>query len=168
LLLSADNLLKGGEYADAGKTGTINDLYDGGTYSIFTVNSMFASNTAWFFGTTIPTDKVSKGYYHTLDVSNKNGKVGFYFYTGTTLAGNKAYLYFDTPIFNSVAEADGTTGNAKNFVLQFSDDETTGITNINKDETNKGDNKIYDLQGRQVTTPSHGIYIINGKKILVK
>jgi hypothetical protein len=28
--------------------------------------------------------------------------------------------------------------------------------------------KIYDMQGRQVTTPAHGIYIINGKKILVK
>jgi hypothetical protein len=168
----SNNLLKGGEYADAGKTGTINDLYDGGDINVnilsFTVENMFAANTAWFFGTTIPTAKVGKGYYHTLDVSNKNGKVGFYFYTGSTLAGNKAYLYFDTPIFNSVAEADGTTGNAKNFVLQFSDDETTGITNINNDETNKGDNKIYDLQGRQVTTPSHGIYIINGKKILVK
>jgi hypothetical protein len=55
------------------------------------------------------------------------------------VAGNKAYLYFDTPIFNSVAEADGTTGNAKSFVLQFSDDETTGITNINNEETNKGE-----------------------------
>jgi hypothetical protein len=117
----SSNLLKGGEYADAGKTGTINDLYDGGDINVsilsFTVESMFAANTAWFFGTTIPTDaKVSKGYYHTLDVSKKTGKVGFYFYTGSKLAGNKAYLYFDTPIFNSVAEADGTTGNAKSFV----------------------------------------------------
>ena len=33
----SNNLLKGGEYADAGKTGTINDLYDGGTYSMLTV-----------------------------------------------------------------------------------------------------------------------------------
>jgi hypothetical protein len=165
----SNNLLKGGEYADAGKTGTINDLYDGGTYSIFTVESMFASNTAWFFGTTIPTEKVSKGYYHTLDVSNKNGKVGFYFYTGSTVAGNKAYLYFDTPIFNSVAEADGTagSGNAKSFVLQFND-ETSGITDINTEDNQNLNGKIYDMQGRQVTTPSHGIYIINGKKILVK
>jgi hypothetical protein len=164
---TSNNLLKGGVYADAGKTGTINDLYDGGTLLGLPVENMFAANTAWFFGTTIPTDKVGKGYYHTLDVSNKNGKVGFYFYTGTTLAGNKAALYFDTPIFNSVAEADGTTGNAKSFVLQFGD-ETTGITDINSEETNKGNNKIYDLQGRQVTTPSHGIYIINGKKVLFK
>jgi hypothetical protein len=27
---------------------------------------------------------------------------------------------------------------------------------------------IYDLQGRKVETPSKGIYIINGKKVLVK
>jgi hypothetical protein len=30
----SNNLLKGGVYADAGKTGTINDLYDGGTLNV--------------------------------------------------------------------------------------------------------------------------------------
>jgi hypothetical protein len=29
--------------------------------------------------------------------------------------------------------------------------------------------KIYDLSGRQVKTPKrHGVYIVNGKKIMVK
>jgi alpha-amylase len=29
-------------------------------------------------------------------------------------------------------------------------------------------NKIYTLDGRQVTTPSRGIYIVNGKKVVVR
>jgi uncharacterized protein YlzI (FlbEa/FlbD family) len=36
----------------------------------------------------------------------------------------------------------------------------------------KGENgevkAVYDLQGRKVETPTTGIYIINGKKVLVK
>lgn len=42
----------------------------------------------------------------------------------------------------------------------------TAITNINA-ELN-GDVKIYDLQGRQVKTATKGVYIINGKKVVIK
>ena len=43
--------------------------------------------------------------------------------------------------------------------------ETTDIIEINNNEENSA---IYDLQGRKVENPSKGIYIINGKKILIK
>lgn len=33
---------------------------------------------------------------------------------------------------------------------------------------NKDNMIIYDLQGRKVQVPSHGLYIINGKKIIIK
>lgn len=46
------------------------------------------------------------------------------------------------------------------------DDDPTGISNVNV-ETQK-DNVVYDLQGRRVNNPSKGIYIVNGKKVLVK
>ena len=42
----------------------------------------------------------------------------------------------------------------------------TGIANINA-ELN-GDVKIYDLNGRRVMTPTKGVYIINGKKTIIK
>lgn len=42
----------------------------------------------------------------------------------------------------------------------------TGIKGINA-ELN-GDVKIYDMQGRQVKTATKGVYIINGKKVVIK
>ena len=41
-------------------------------------------------------------------------------------------------------------------------------TAIDELEAEKGNNVIYDLSGRQVNTPTKGLYIINGKKMLVK
>lgn len=40
----------------------------------------------------------------------------------------------------------------------------TAITTVGTDAQN--DNTIYDLMGRKVTTPTHGIYIQNGKKVV--
>lgn len=44
--------------------------------------------------------------------------------------------------------------------------QSTSINNIMYD--NKRDDAIYDLTGRKINTPSHGIYIRSGKKILIK
>ena len=30
------------------------------------------------------------------------------------------------------------------------------------------DHSYYNLQGQQVTQPRHGIYIVNGKKVIIK
>ena len=47
------------------------------------------------------------------------------------------------------------------------DADLTGIKNAEvKNAVN--DNKIYDLQGRLVKNPSHGLYIMNGRKFIVK
>ena len=42
----------------------------------------------------------------------------------------------------------------------------TGISKLNME--NNGELKIYDLNGRRVMNPGQGVYIINGKKVLVK
>ena len=42
---------------------------------------------------------------------------------------------------------------------------TTGIDAIRKEAE---DGKVYDLNGRQVNSPRKGVYIINGRKVLVK
>lgn len=47
------------------------------------------------------------------------------------------------------------------------EDETTGITGIKNDPTQER-LKAYDLQGRRVSHPIHGIYIVNGHKVIVK
>lgn len=46
----------------------------------------------------------------------------------------------------------------------------TGIEDVNAETPymDKGDNRIYDLSGRVVSTPSKGIYVRNGRKFFVK
>ena len=50
--------------------------------------------------------------------------------------------------------------------LNFSDEETTGITNVNAAESNDG--TLYNLAGQKVNAAYKGIVIKNGKKYLVK
>lgn len=93
------------------------------------------------------------GNAYVLSSSSKYG-VGFYKLSSNgTIGINKAYLVYD-----------GTTGGARSF-FAF-DDVTTGIE-INNVDDNKGDDKVYDLQGRRVTKPTNGIYIVNGKKVIM-
>jgi len=58
--------------------------------------------------------------------------------------------------------ADGLKGVQEPLVMTVTR-ETTGISTIASD--NAGDNRIFDLQGRQLqSVPEHGVYIQNGKK----
>ncbi len=50
----------------------------------------------------------------------------------------------------------------------WSTDDVTPVEAIVADETDISTGKFYDLSGRQVSRPERGIYIQNGKKILVK
>lgn len=50
--------------------------------------------------------------------------------------------------------------------LNFNDEETTGITNVNAAESN--DDTLYNLAGKKVNAAYKGIVIKNGKKYLVK
>jgi len=43
-----------------------------------------------------------------------------------------------------------------------------GTTGINAVENEQGENVIYNLRGQRVENPTKGLYIINGKKVLIK
>lgn len=61
------------------------------------------------------------------------------------------------------AYIEGTPATARLSV--FLDDETTGINTVsNKTESAE----FFDLQGRRVAQPSKGLYIVNGKKVVIK
>ena len=60
---------------------------------------------------------------------------------------------------------------AKNVSFFIGDDVVLGITTAINDVALPEDvagQAIYDLQGRRVLNPSNGIYIVNGKKFVVK
>ena len=58
------------------------------------------------------------------------------------------------------------TAAAHAVTLIWGDDTATGLDGIR--ENRSGDGTVYNLQGQKVENPSRGIYIINGKKVVVK
>ena len=90
--------------------------------------------------------------------SGDNG-VGFYLVEeGSAITAGKAYLKVE----NGVAQA-------RQFIGFGDDNETTGITMVQGEGfmVNGSDN-YYDLQGRRVAQPTKGLYIVNGKKVIIK
>jgi len=69
-----------------------------------------------------------------------------------------------------VAPISSASGAAvKSYNISFGEeDEATGIMDIEADvqDTVMEGEGIYDLQGRKVTNPVKGIYIVNGKKVM--
>jgi len=74
-----------------------------------------------------------------------------------SLEAGKAYLH-------TTAELGATSAR---LALSFEDEETTGIENLTP-ALSQGEGAFYDLQGRRVAQPQKGLYIVNGKKIVVK
>jgi len=90
-----------------------------------------------------------------LGSTEKNG-VGFYLKKkDSSIAAGKAYLEIE----------DDGTGETKSFISLGGDD-ATAISNV---EAAQGTGIIYNLNGQRVAAPvKGGLYIVNGKKMLVK
>ena len=80
--------------------------------------------------------------------------IGFYPYTATTLPAGKAYL--------TLTDAQAVQKLAFSFGQG-----TTGIDAIEAGAADKAAT-WYDLSGRRVTNPTKGVYIVGGKKVIVK
>ena len=110
------------------------------------------------------------GTYHYIFAKKNEGasSVGFYKLVGDshTLAAHKAYLETTddiTPVATS------------RVALVFDDGETTGIQDLKNssiEELNHSGNEAlkayYNLNGQRVTNPKRGLYIVNGKKVIIK
>lgn len=95
---------------------------------------------------------------YTLFGLTKNGIFKAISTTGNTVPYFKSYL--------SIPKVSIPMG-AKSVVFVFDDDKTTGISDDNVNE-NTSDVPYYDLKGMKVENPQRGIYIQNGKKIIIK
>ena len=74
--------------------------------------------------------------------------------TEQTIGAHKAYIQLDSDV------------NAASLQINFGGE----VTNINDATINDTNAKTiyYDLSGRRVTRPQHGLYIVNGKKVIIK
>ena len=94
-----------------------------------------------------------------------NGTDGYTYYylasdlfhqaTSGTLQSGKAYLKV----------ANGDLPSARSFGFVF-DDDATGINDVKS--VQKNDNRYYNLNGLEVAQPTKGLYIVNGKKVVIK
>lgn len=78
------------------------------------------------------------------------------------------------PAFRAAVKIKELPANAKNIILSF-DGETTGISSVNNEEMTSILGNVYSIDGKKVassrdalvTLPA-GIYIVNGKKVVIK
>ncbi len=102
------------------------------------------------------------GGYTNMILNNVDSKIGFYFANGKIVASNRAYLHIATGL---APDAEG--GSSSRMVMAFAD-ETTGITSLTPSPSPKGEGSVYTLSGQRVEKPAKGLYIVNGKKVIIK
>lgn len=87
-------------------------------------------------------------------LNNGEDGIGFYLANNKKVGAGKAYL------------AVPKSGGVRSFVA-LPGGINTGIQTSDNLTIGQSDN-CYDLQGRRISTPKNGLYIVNGKKVLVK
>lgn len=88
-------------------------------------------------------------------------------------AGNKllnpSALPADMKGFRAYFQLKGEAAQARSFSMNFGDGETTGIMAIGTDRAASTDNATYTLDGRRISKATQkGVYIQNGKKVIIK
>ncbi len=129
---------------------------DPGTYSCIQLEESVPSvNGNALFGYTTEVDaSILTGIgFNLYTLAQEDGVVGFYKYTGSKLLPNKAFLRLDSSLSAPKMRIMGGE---------------TGITEIERESAADAP-AIYDLQGHRVSDMSRkGIYVVEGKKVIVK
>lgn len=94
------------------------------------------------------------GYYNYILTQPADKEVGFYRANNNSVAVGKAYLRIDQ------------SAGARQFTFIGLNGETTGIEAINTVEQKNGE--VYNLQGQRVAKTQKGLFIVNGKKVIMK
>ena len=115
-------------------------------------NLLVGTLTATALTQTTVKDGVS---YTNYVLGSKNGVVGFYKTQEGTIAAHKAYLQLPKDDVNGVR-------------LVIGNGFETGIEATARQEDATQDGAVYNLRGQRVETPQRGLYIVNGKKVVLK
>lgn len=131
-------------------------LYSGtaGTYDIpVTTAAATVTNTGLLISDGTKATKDNNTYV----LGKKNEIVGFYRWVGAeSLPAGRVYL-------------NGGASAARDYLEFAFDDEATGMRDaVHHDKVEIRTDVVYDLQGRRVAQPGKGLYIVNGKKIVIK
>lgn len=106
-----------------------------------------------FYGTYVAGTEIAYSEDGDRNVFLSGGKFWYATESTKSLKGYRCYFWFIDEL---------TEGDSSRFAMNFG--EKTGIKNVNY----QIDGKYYDLNGLRVETPTKGIYIKDGKKVVVK
>lgn len=167
------------------------DQYTGDPWNNFLAPTVVANNSLGNIekeGETVTYRYYGLGNYHRTKYYNENkvgdDYIGFFRLTPDARCGaNKAYLRMPASAevkggefgfidYNSqfIGPKDEDDASLAKMMIVFDDEEEGGVTEIKNVETVKPhhNNAYYTLQGIKVLNPTKGIYIHNGKKIVIK
>lgn len=128
-----------------------------GDYEVPYTTGTTLSSTNLLTGVTTPTN-ISPTNGDETNFILASGKHGIGFYTlseSGILAAGKAYLHLPT--------SDVPTSRPLTLVYE---NEPSGIEGIS--EMEEADRQYFDLQGRRIAQPTKGLYVVNGKKVIIK
>jgi hypothetical protein len=115
------------------------------------------------------------GSYSGVKLDKSSNMNGYFYFAANMLAStnnlkpNLQYLYVYP--FRSYYDTQVSGNGSRNFMqmnIVFGKNENSDQTGISTIEAAKGNANVYDLQGRRVENPTKGLYIVNGKKVMVK
>ena len=152
---------------DAGK------YYFGASYQVvynFPANAFFFAATSLVNTASLPTSPTTLAYkrLNTIPLFTDNTHDEKYYVTFDLEEPAEVYLGWQANITTGDVNQEFRAKNVQ--LLKFTDKEEGGSTAIENISFAKylSDNVFYNLNGQRVKTPSRGIYILNGKKILLK
>lgn len=128
-----------------------------GTYSFVKADDVAAITNNDLLGTLEEKDVNPQSVY-TLGLGGADNTVGMRLYNGTKIRPYSAYMEIPTATIAPTAPF---------LSIGFGEEGTTGIRSIDNGQLTI-DNVYYDLAGRRVAQPSKGVYIVNGKKVVIK
>lgn len=100
--------------------------------------------------------------------------VGTFGPTALKTDGTNVFLGTDNVLYKPAADSNTLKGIRAYFEIpsgasaRISMDDSDEATGIKTLKSNVDENKVYNLQGQQVSRTAKGLYIINGKKVILK
>lgn len=123
-----------------------------GTYAVPVLTDAADATTGNLLQPWLTAGTPTAGTYYTLAVNA--GNPIFKKSSGGTLAAGKAYLDLfgaSAPVLN----------------INFGDGNTTSVSDV-RSKMEEGRGEFYNLNGQRVAQPTKGLYIVNGKKVIIK
>ena len=145
-------------------TGVILKGTAGETYTLSTTAdaaATFASNNLVAVTSDMTLAEETENGYTNFILGADGSDAKFYRTSGTgTLKAGKAYLHYKTKYVTTGSEAPSLS-------IEFANGGTTGVNDVRSKMADVRSD-VYDLQGRRVAQPTKGLYIVNGKKVVIK